>query len=166
MILWCQTASQQMNARQLHYFHEYHIPYCPWISEMIMTWLNWVSFLFICWKQWIRYCGEADVDGSCRPWTEAVDRGRKLSTVNGSCRPWTEVVDRGRKLSTVDGRCHASYPSPLSKSLNQFRWSSEIHVERNKTFVWFDKKNVKSHFWTSKNATWIDKPKGSHLRDP
>ena len=52
----------------------------------------------------------------------------------------TEVVDRGRKFSTVDGSCHASYPSPLSKSLNQFRWSSEIHVERNKTFVWFDKK--------------------------
>ena len=156
MILWCQTASQQMNACQLHYFHEYHSPYCPWISEMIMTWLNWVSFFFICWKQWIRYCGEADVDGSCRPWTEAVDRGRKLSTVNGSCRPWTEVVDRGRKLSTVDGscrpwtevvdrgrklstvdgRCHASYPSPLSKSLNQFRWSSEIHVERNVRMVW------------------------------
>ena len=101
MILWCQTASQQMNACQLHYFHEYHSPYCPWISEMIMTWLNWVSFLFICWKQWIRYCGEADVDGSCRPWTEAVDRGRKLSTVNGSCRPWTEVVDRGRKVSRI-----------------------------------------------------------------
>ena len=122
MILWCQTASQQMNARQSHYFREYHSPYCPWISEMIMTWLNWVSFLFICWKQWIRYWGEADVDGSCRPWTEAVDCGRKLSTVNG--------------------RCHASYPSPLSKSLNQFRWSSEIHVERNKTFVWFDKKTL------------------------
>ena len=129
MILWCQTASQQMNACQLHYFHEYHSPYCPWISEMIMTWLNWVSFLFSSFM--LRAMNRVLWWSRC--W-------RKLSTVDGSCRPWTEVVDRGRKLSTVDGSCHASYPSPLSKSLNQFRWSSEIHVERNKMFVWFDKK--------------------------
>ena len=40
-----------------------------------------------CWKQWMRYRGGADVDGSCRPWTEVVFRGRKLH-----CGPWTEVV--------------------------------------------------------------------------
>ena len=39
------------------------------------------------WKQWMRYRGGADVDGSCRPWTEVVFRGRKLH-----CGPWTEVV--------------------------------------------------------------------------
>ena len=35
----------------------------------------------------LRYRGGADVDGSCRPWTEVVFRGRKLH-----CGPWTEVV--------------------------------------------------------------------------
>ena len=39
-----------------------------------------------CWKQWMRYRGGADVDGSCRPWTEVVFRKRKLH-----CGPWTEV---------------------------------------------------------------------------
>ena len=32
----------------------------------------------------MRYGGEADVDGSCQPWTEVVDRGRKLYSVDGS----------------------------------------------------------------------------------
>ena len=40
-----------------------------------------------CWKQWMRYRGGADVDGSYRPWTEVVFRGR-----NFHCGPWTEVV--------------------------------------------------------------------------
>ena len=44
-------------------------------------------FVHSCWKQWMRYRGGADVDGSCRPWTEVVFRGRKLH-----CGPWTEVV--------------------------------------------------------------------------
>ena len=35
--------------------------------------------------------------------TEVVDRGRKLSTVDGSCRPWTEVVFRGRKAEIFFG---------------------------------------------------------------
>ena len=42
-----------------------------------------------CWKQRMRYCGEADVDGSCRLWTEVVFRRRKLH-----CGPWREVVSR------------------------------------------------------------------------
>ena len=40
-----------------------------------------------CWKQWMRYRGGADVDGSCRPWTEVVFRGRNFHS-----GPWTEVV--------------------------------------------------------------------------
>ena len=35
----------------------------------------------------MRYCGEADVDGSRRPWTEVVFHQRKLY-----CGPLTEVV--------------------------------------------------------------------------
>ena len=42
-----------------------------------------------CWKQWMRYRGGADVDGSCRPWTEVVFRKRRLH-----CGPWTEVVSQ------------------------------------------------------------------------
>ena len=42
-----------------------------------------------CWKQWMRYRGGADVDGSCRPWTEVVFRKRKLH-----CGPLTEVVSQ------------------------------------------------------------------------
>ena len=40
-----------------------------------------------CWKQWMRSYGEADVHGSCPPWTEVVFRRRKLH-----CGPWTEVA--------------------------------------------------------------------------
>ena len=40
----------------------------------------------------MKYCGKADVDGSCRSWTEVVDRGRKLYSVDGSC-----IVDNKRK---------------------------------------------------------------------
>ena len=41
------------------------------------------------------------------------------------------------------------------------------HVERIKMFIWFNKdNNPKSHFRTSENATWVEKPKCLHLGDP
>ena len=46
-----------------------------------------------CWKHWMKYCGEADVDGSCRPWTEVVFRRRKLH-----CGSWTEAVSHATPL--------------------------------------------------------------------
>ena len=73
---------------------------------------DWEFILFLahsCWKQWVRYCSEADVDGSCISRTEVVFRGRKLYSVDGSCGPLSQN----------------------SKSQNEFRWSSETHVERN-----------------------------------
>ena len=57
-------------------------------------------------------------------------------SVNGSCIPWAEVA-----LWIVNGSSLAC--------INQFQWSSETHVERNKMFIWFNKKNnLKSNFWT------------------
>ena len=54
----------------------------------------------------MKYCGKADVDGSCIPWTEVVFRGRKLYSVDGSC-----IMERERKKSRM-------LPSPLSESQN------------------------------------------------
>ena len=89
----------------------------------------------------MRHWGKADVDGSSRSWTEVA-------------------------LQTVNGNSLASCPSPLSKNLNQFRWSSEIHAEKNKMFVGFDKdNNHKLQFRISKNATWTEEPKCPHLGD-
>ena len=82
----------------------------------------------------MRYCGEADVDGSCRPWTEIVLRSRKL----------------------LNERSLASYPFPFNKKskLISMKLRNSLHVERNKMFVWFDKNNnLKSHFRAYKNAT-------------
>ena len=83
--------------------------------------------------------------------TEVVDRGQKLYSVDGS-------------LWTVNGSSLACYPSPLSESQNQFWWSSETHVERNKVFIWFNKNNnLKSSFRTSENTIWFEKQKCSQL---
>ena len=59
--------------------------------------------------------------------------------VDGSRQPWTEVVS------------HATPPHLVKVKIRKI--SSEIHVERNGMFVWFNKNNnLKSHFRTSKNA--------------
>ena len=59
----------------------------------------------------MRYRGGADVDGSCRPWTELVFRGWKLH-----CGPSTEVV------------LHATPPHLVKVKINfdeaqKFKWN-------------------------------------------
>ena len=68
------------------------------ITKASQRTIRTISFLaHSCWKQWMRYRSEADVDGSCRPWT-------------GGCIPQTEVA-----LWTVNVSSLACYPSHLVK---------------------------------------------------
>ena len=69
----------------------------------------------------MRYWGVADVDGSCRSWTEVVFRGRKLH-----CGPWTEVVS------------HATPPHQVKVKINFEKQLTALHVVRTfHLFNWY-----------------------------
>ena len=86
---------------------------------------------------------------------------RKLSTVDGSCIPWTEVALWTEVVS------HATPPHSVKVKKINFDEAQKLTWKKNKMFVWFkNNDNLKSHFWTTKNANWIEKPKCSHLGNP
>ena len=88
----------------------------------------------------MKYCGKADVDGSCIPWTEVVFRGRKLYPVDGSCIPWTEVA-----LWSVNGRSLACYPPHLVKVKINFDEAQKLKRKEMKFFLGLIKRVTSDH---------------------
>ena len=88
----------------------------------------------------MKYCGKADVDGSCIPWTEVVFRGRKLYPVDGSCIPWTEVA-----LWSVNGRSFACYPPHLVKVKINIDEAQKLKRKEMKFFLGLIKRVTSDH---------------------